>query len=243
MERFLAKSEIRRRLRVMTGQASADVFGGQTMDRHNEFIRLANEEVLTRRQWQTLRLEQLGTIEIAQRMMNYPTNCRAENVEVLAVWSNGTDATRGYYIPLAKKRIPVSLDTDPLEATGGDAAIAQRGRPTRYELKNQIELWKLADIEYLFKLEYTKSPALDLDTDISVVDAISILLLAAEQEFDHLGDDQMAMKQRTRAELRIKGLHAWQVAGEKVAIDESCTFDEDRGPLDYYNIDTSGRPG
>lgn len=243
MERFLAKSEIRRRLRVMTGQASADALGSQTYDRHNEFIRLANEEVLTRRGWASTRTETTGTIEVAQRYLNYPANCRGENVEQLAVWSQGVDTSTGWYLPLLKRKIPVELTIDPLVAYGGDALTAQLGRPTRYQLKNQIELWKLADIQYLFKIVHTINPALDQDTDVSVVDAITILLLAAEQEYDHLADDALSQKQRVRAEARLRELHAWQHAGEKVAIDESCTFDEDRGPLDYYNIDTTGRPG
>ncbi len=45
MERFLPKSEIRQRLRVLTGQQSTDVLSGQASQRQNEYIRLAHEEV------------------------------------------------------------------------------------------------------------------------------------------------------------------------------------------------------
>lgn len=242
MERFLTRQAIRQRLRIITGQSQSESLSGQTYDRHNQYISLANDEVLLRRQWAATRRSLELTLEIDQQLVNYPANCRGENVEEFGVWSNGTDATSGYYVPLKKQRIPLALDTEPITAAGGDPAAAVRGFPTRWEPKTQIEIWKRPDKQYLAKLDYTVSPALEQDTDESVVDAVIIVHLAAELEFDFLGDEALAAKQRRMAEQRLALLHAWQHAGETFAADRDCTFDDDAGPTTYYNISTD-RPG
>lgn len=224
MEKFLTKSEIRNRLRAITGHGGSDAQSGQTQERHDEFIRLANEDVLTRRRWRATQKEYAFTLGIDQRFYPFPTNCRAGNVIDIAVWSNGIDTTSGHYVRLKRSSIPLTFDTDPISDAGGDPAAAQRAFPTRFHLKDQIEIWPRPDQQYLAKMDHTISPDLSSDGSVTVVDAIAILALACGMEFDHLGDDVAAQKYEARGEKRLRQIAAWQDHGEVVSLDDMAVM-------------------
>lgn len=244
MERFQTLDQLIGRLRVMTGQSGDSTTSGQTYGRHKEYLNLAHEEVMTLRQWCTTEREYLFTIGVDQRFTSYPPNCRGENVLAIGVWSNGTDTTSGRYLPLRKAPIPVYLDTDPISDAGGDPAIAVRSMPTRYQLKNQIETWPRADILYSAKMDYTVNPELLAGTDVTVVDAVATLHLAAAFEYVHLGESDVADKHRVLGLKRVQLINGWQHHGEVVALDDQASMDDlDLGRLDPSFIVDVRRPG
>ncbi len=233
MERFQTLQRLRTRLRVITGQSDDNSMSGQTFDRHNEYCNLAHEEVMTLRQWGTTESEYTFQIGVDQRFIDYPPNCRGENVLELAIWSNGTDTTTGLYLPLRKRPIPIYLDTDPISDAGGEPAAAMRSMPTRYQLRNQIETWPRADQIYLAKMRYTVNPELLADDDQTVVDAVAVLHLAAAYEYVHLGESDVADKHRVLGLKRANIINAWQHNGEVVQMDDQASMDD----IEWTRID------
>lgn len=224
MEQFLSRSVIKSRLRAICGHSGSDAQSGQTANRHHEYIRMAHDEVILRRQWRSTMRETLFTFGVDQRFYPYPTNARAENIQAIAVWSNGVNTASGVYLPLRKTSIPIVLDTDPISDAGGDAAAAQRAMPTRFHLKDQIEVWPRADIPYLGKIDHTISTDLSQDADVTVVDALAVLYNACSYEFEHLGDDSASASYAKRAEKRLRLISAWQEHGEVVSMDDAAVM-------------------
>jgi hypothetical protein len=226
MERFQTALELRTRLRSLIGSQSSDALSGQATPRHKEYIRLAHDEVIIKRQWRTSEREHEFTFGIAQRYFNYPSNCRGQNVLSVSVWSNGEDQTGGGWLPLRKRPIGPELNTLPLEAEGGDVAAASRSMPSRWQPMDQLEVWPLADIPYLGLMKHTVSPDLLQDTDVTVVDAIAVLHIAIAMAFRDKKNFTLADANEAKGINRCNLLNAWQHSGEIVHIDDDAAFDD-----------------
>lgn len=242
MERFQSLVTLRNRLRRLIGSQSSDALSGQATDRHNEYIRLAHDEVLIARQWQTTQTEYRFEFGIDQLVYNYPTNCGAGNILAIAVWSNGIDGSSGQWIPLRKRPIGLILDTDPIRDYGGDAAAAQRAIPSRYHLKGQIEVWPAPDVPYYGKIDHTVNPELNADSDVTVVDSVATLHLALAKAFADKKNYKLAELNEAKGQARIAYINAWQQAGEIVPLDEEATYDDHGTIVDPLQF-VERRPG
>lgn len=226
MERFKTLLELRTTLRRLLGSQSSDALSGQSTDRHNEYIRLAHDEVMTMRQWKTSEREFDFTFGVAQRLFNYPSNCGAGNVLSVAVWSNGIDNSSGEWLPLRKRRIGVELNSDPIEDFGGSAAEATRSMPSRYQTKAQLEVWPPADVQYLGRIIHTVSPQLIYDIDKTVVDSTAVLHLALSYGFADKKNYKLSEIHEVKGQKRAAFINGWQQAGEITHIDDDAALDD-----------------
>lgn len=184
------------------GHTTSNAQAPLVMDQFNEFIRAACNEVYTRCEWVRTTQESQATVGIDQRFINYPTNCGPENVLQIALW----DADAERFIGLRRAHIPAQLDDEPLVEEGEPASVPGRGTPDRYELKNQIELWRRPDQEYRLKIDHTLNPNLENDGQVSVVDAELIILWSMADAFDFQGDGDLANIQRKKFLARMQVL-------------------------------------
>lgn len=226
MERFKTLLALRTTLRRLLGGASTDALSGQSSDRYNGYLNLAHEEVITLRNWRASEREYSFTFGVAGRFYNYPPNCRGQGVISVAVWSNGVDNSSGEWLPLRKRPIGVQLNSDPIESFGGDAAAATRSMPSRWQPKNQIEVWPPADIPYLGRIIHTVSPELLVDTDLTVVDSTAVLHLALSYGFNDKKNYKLADVNEAKGQKRAAFINGWTQAGEVVHLDDDANFDE-----------------
>lgn len=202
MELFLNRKEIRRRVLARLGFTTNDSQAPLNLDQLNEFIRAAAEAVYLRCPWAQSLRETRVSIGIDQRVLNYPDHTGPGNIQAIGLWL----PEEKRYAQLRRGRIPVTLDDDPLVDIGEPDSVAGRGRPELYELKEQIELWRRPDQAYELKLDHTISPNFANDSDVSVVDAESMILLAMADAYDFQGDERLAEVARAKAEDRIRRL-------------------------------------
>jgi len=197
---FLTRAEIRRRMLARLGHTTSNAQAPLVMDQFNEFIRAACEEVYTRCEWVRTMQEAEATVGIDQRFVNYPDNCGPMNVLQIALW----DADAQRFVNLRRTHIPAELDDEPLVEEGEPASVPGRGQPDRYELKNQIELWRRPDQEYRLKIDHTLNPNFENDAQQSAVDAELIILWAMADAFDFQGDSDLAKIQRQKFGNRLQ---------------------------------------
>lgn len=212
MEIFLTRKDIRTRLQARLGHVTGDGQAPLIQTQFNEFIRAAALEVYTRCQWVRSQRETLASIGIDQRFLNYPESAGPENILAIGLWD---DAASRYW-PLHRRTIDVNRDDEPLVVEGGDASAARRAQPDRFECKTQIEFWPRPDQTYQLKIDHTINPDLSIDAQASVVDAETIILLAAADAYDFQGDQRLADVSRGKAEKRIDDLIRWQSSLPKV---------------------------
>lgn len=210
MEVYLNREEIRRRLQARMGFVTDNAQAPLLMVQVNEFIRAACHEVFTRCQWSKLQRETRVTVGIDQRFVNYPANSSAGNIIQIGAW----DPVALRYVGLRRAVIRVHRDTEPKQEEGGDTAEEDRGFPSLYQPKAQIEIWPRPDQSYELKIDHTTSPELGDDTTPSIVDAEAIILWAMADTYDFQGDTELAKVQRGKFESRIAQLRAWQHTGE-----------------------------
>lgn len=212
MQLAITRKEIRRRILARLGNTTSDEQAQLVTPQYNEFIRAACEEVYTRCAWVKTLRESRADIGIDQRFVNYPANCGPENIMQLSVWDE--DAQR--FIPLRRGLIPQQLDDEPVVEIGEPGSVAGRGRPTIYEPKTQIELWRRADKAYRLKIDHTINPNFEDDNQVSVVDGELIILWAMADAFDFSGDPELAKVQRQKFQNRLMELAGQQ--GPQVTI-------------------------
>lgn len=206
MEIRLTRKEIRRRVLARTGNTTSDAQAPLLMDQLNEQIRAACELVYSECPWQRTLRESQATVGIDQRLINYPANCGPENIQSIALW----DADAQRYLPLRRTRIPVELGDEPLVEEGEPASVPGRGKPDRYELKNQIEVWRRPDQEYRLRIDHTINPNFENDEQQSIVDAELIIAWAMADHFDLQGEPDLANIQRQKHRDRFRVLAANQ---------------------------------
>lgn len=192
-------------MQARLGNATNDAQASLVMEQYNEFIRAAAMDVYTRCQWATAHHRTSVNVGIDQRFVDYPVGCSGSNIIQIGLWDAAASAMR----PLRRARIPIQLNDDPLVAQGEPYSVPGRGMPTQYEPKERIEIYPRPDQPYALKLDYTANPDLALETDVCVVDAECIILLAMADAYDFQGDQALAQVQRAKAEKRIGQLRAW----------------------------------
>lgn len=206
MQLAITRKEIRRRMLARLGNATSDEQAQLVTPQYNEFIRAACEEVYTRCAWVKTLRESREDIGIDQRFVNYPANCGPENIMQISVWDE--DGQR--FIPLRRGLIQQELDDEPVVEIGEPDSVAGRGRPTIYEAKTQIELWRRADKAYRLKIDHTINPNFEDDDQTSVVDGELIILWAMADAYDFQGDDRLASVQRQKFANRLAELAGQQ---------------------------------
>jgi hypothetical protein len=191
---LLNRKECRRRILARMGFATSDEQAQMVMPQLNETIRAACDAVYLLCPWvRTLRETRLD-VGIDQRFINYPDNCGPENIQSLAVW----DADGERFLQLRRCTIPVELDDEPVVEVGEPGSVANRGRPDRYEAKDQIEVWRRPDQAYRLKCDHTINPNFEDDDQQSIVDAELIILWAMADRYDTDGEDRLAAVQRQK---------------------------------------------
>lgn len=213
------------------GHTTSNAQAPLVMDQFNEFIRAACDEVYSRCEWVRTTQESTATVGIDQRFVNYPANCGPENILQIALW----DASAERYLSLQRTHIPAELDDEPLVEEGEPASVPGRGKPDRYELKAQIEIWRRPDQEYRLKIDHTLNPNFEDDDQVSTVDAELIILWSMADAFDFQGDADLAKIQRQKFANRLQLL-----AGKQSSL---TTIRRDGTRRDRVRYHARGNPG
>jgi hypothetical protein len=195
MEISATRDQIRSRLVAKVGWASA--VGVE--DHYNELIRSASVQVAEECPWATARREARIPVGVDQRMVPYPDGCGATGIQEVGLWI----AAGQFYKRLSRHTISVVRDADPTAEVGGADRQVQLGEPVWYEPGQFIELWPPTDQAYEIKVIYTLTVELTSGAQVSACDAELILLWAAADAYQQIGDVSNANDCRAKYKLRL----------------------------------------
>lgn len=195
MEISATRDQIRARLVARVGWAT----GIGVEDHYNELIRAASVHVAEECPWASASREARLAVGIDQRKIAYPAECGATSVQEVGLWlADGLNYKR-----LTRHKISVVMDSDPTDDIGGADDAVRRGEPIWYEPGEFLEIWPPADKAYEIKLVYTLSVELVTGIQVSPCDAELILLWAAADAYQQIGDRANAEDCRGKYKIRL----------------------------------------
>ena len=119
----------------------------------------------------------------------------------------------------------------------------QRARPQFVDkTSGGLKFWPIPDKRYVIHVEYVISPTwsyhqqtltlAQIDQIPSSVDAEAIINLVCADLYAQQGDDFQVQRYEAKAAERIQIIRGWQSTGERVAIDQTATFDDGEEQLE-----------
>jgi len=187
---------LRQELRDRLGFASFGSQAGSNLAILDSFLRQAQEQLY----WEYIPREHIGTTEIqtndGQINYDWPDNCNPDRLIMVTARDSTTSTPSRWKL------------TEGIEYYHDDHSTP-KSQPTRYERRDQIEIWPKPDgNQYYIDLEYVKRlNPFSADSDKVTLDAELVLILAltnAKAHYRH-EDAQIYSQQFTRLLEKIKG--------------------------------------
>ena len=187
---------LRQELRDRLGFASFGSQAGINTAILDSFLRQAQEQLY----WEYIPREHIGTSSIqtndGQKKYDWPDECNPDRLIIVTARDSTTSPPSTWKLVEGIEYYHDDYDTP-------------KTQPTRYERRDQIEVWPQPDSnKYFIDLEYVKRlNAFSVDSDKATLDADLILLLALTNSKAHYRheDAQIYSQQFTRLLEKIKG--------------------------------------
>ena len=187
---------LRQELRDRLGFASFGSQAGINTAILDSFLRQAQEQLY----WEYIPREHIGTSSIqtndGQKKYDWPDECNPDRLIIVTARDSTTSTPSTWKLVEGIEYYHDDYDTP-------------KTPPTRYERRDQIEVWPQPDSnKYFIDLEYVKRlNAFSVDSDKATLDADLILLLALTNSKAHYRheDAQIYSQQFTRLLEKIKG--------------------------------------
>ena len=187
---------LRQELRDRLGFASFGSQAGINTAILDSFLRQAQEQLY----WEYIPREHIGTSSIqtndGQKKYDWPDECNPDRLIIVTARDSTTSTPSTWKLVEGIEYYHDDYDTP-------------KTQPTRYERRDQIEVWPQPDSnKYFIDLEYVKRlNAFSVDSDKATLDADLILLLALTNSKAHYRheDAQIYSQQFTRLLEKIKG--------------------------------------
>ena len=187
---------LRQELRDRLGFASFGSQAGINTAILDSFLRQAQEQLY----WEYIPREHIGTSSIqtndGQKKYDWPDECNPDRLIIVTARDSTTSTPSTWKLVEGIEYYHDDYDTP-------------KTQPTRYERRDQIEVWPQPDSnKYFIDLEYVKRlNAFSVDSDKATLDADLILLLALTNSKAHYRheDAQIYSQQFTRLLEKING--------------------------------------
>lgn len=197
----------------------------QVTQQFNEYIKAASKRAYEQCQWVHARSTVAVQLGQEARSIPFPPGCGPGSILDVSIWideqiqasvTSWNAIPPNVWVPLTRRYMDNSFDSDPLWEEGGDQIDKVKGLPTHWDVRDRILIRPITDQAYRFKILFTYAPELRCDDDKTVIDAELIALYAIEDYHRYEEEDRLADRMLGRAEDRLRFLRAQQASDQIV---------------------------